>query len=113
MPPPRPLVGIGLTGLPKSGWGLSPPCPWFRQPCFAHIVRSKKLINAPGDFHGDRQKKVHVVWNDPIKRDFFTKGFQPLLLSKYGLPLVLFSALMLVFITFVGKKRKKYIDEKY
>ena len=29
------------------------------------------------------KKKVHVVWNDPIKRDFFTKGTQPLLLSKY------------------------------
>jgi hypothetical protein len=88
--------------------GYRPPAPQFRQPCFAHIVRSKKLINAPGDFHGDRQKKVHVVWNDPIKRDFFfTKGFQPLLLSKYGLPLVvLFSALILVFITFVVKAKK-------
>ena len=53
--------------------GYRPPAPRFRQPCFAHIVRSKKLINAPGDFHGDRQKKVHVVWNDPIKRDFFNK----------------------------------------
>ena len=99
-----------VNWLPKSGWaGLSSPgpAPQFRQPCFAHIVRSKKLINAPGDFHGDRQKKVHVVWNDPIKRDFFYKRHPTataLKICMYGLPLVLFSALILVFITFVGKR---------
>ena len=52
-------------------------------------------------------KKSSCSMEWPYQKRFFTKGTQPLLLSKYGLPLVLFSALILVFITFVGKKRKK------
>ena len=41
----------------------------FLRPCSSF----QKAHKCPGDFHGDRQKKVHVVWNDPIKRDFFYK----------------------------------------
>ena len=51
------------------------------------------------------KKKVHVVWNDPIKRDFFLqKASNRYCSQKYRLPLVLFLALRLVFITFVGKR---------
>ena len=55
------------------------------------------------------KKKVHVVWNDPIKRDFFNKRHPTATALKIWASSSTILSTDISFITFVGKSEKKWM----